>query len=231
MHIKGRERVTSPERPKSSSPPFVAPPRREAADTGSDAGSVDRVADGWRDGGKMNEEKKEIGAGLPGCGESSRRTRNLFTGGDGGSGEGFVCACMRVKMEMIRSSCPVIRSSIFPAAETFSQSPHMFTLPAMLPLHLPPRARARRYNDAEWWGGWGTAKAAPRCQSLTSIVVLSIKVCLFFMLCSYFMNVFFSCVMSSSKEKQSDVTQRCLTAFESSLWLILAVFQDARWTA
>lgn len=34
---------------KFSSHPFVAAPRREAADTGSDAGSVDRVADGWRD--------------------------------------------------------------------------------------------------------------------------------------------------------------------------------------
>lgn len=58
MHIKGREGVTSPVRKRSSSPPFVVPPRREPAGTGSDAGSVDRVADGWRDGGKMNEEKK-----------------------------------------------------------------------------------------------------------------------------------------------------------------------------
>lgn len=103
----------------------------------------------------MNEEKKEIGEGLPGSNPENPAGEHLFIGGDGGSGRRF---CARVRaVEDGDESLLVLRQvhSSSRAAKTFSLSPHMFTLPAMLPLHLPPPAstRASRHNDADWGRG------------------------------------------------------------------------------
>lgn len=98
----------------------------------------------WMERWRKDEWGKEIGEGLPGCEESSRRTRTYSSVATAEAGEGFVCACTRVKMETTSS----IKFIHLPGCRNFkSVSLHVYIAHDVTPSSAS--TRARRPNDAE----------------------------------------------------------------------------------